>query len=830
MPLMLACLMNCADGGNLRFSCNTDSIVDIACLQVSYVTPVAVDYNGSALHLTGRGGLIICGKLAMSPSTPKPRSRRRFIIGTALIGGVLYVGYRFARKRDRLARPLTLQTREGEAALNGWLKIAPDGTVTVAVPRQDMGQGIYTALAMLVAEELDADWRQVRAEQAPVDPIYANITLLTDSLPFAADDRGTVAGIARWAGYHLGDTLGVQATGGSTSVRDAWEPMRVAGASARAMLIEAAAARWNTAPAECSAEEGFVLHASSGRRAHFGELASDAARLAAPQQPLLKDPSKYRLIGRSLPRLDVAEKARGSAQFGIDVRLPDMLYAAIAHCPVFGGRLQSFEVEKIRDMPGLKQVVALPSAVAVVAEHYWQAQSALSVLPTVWQHESEHKTSSESIYRQYEAVLSNGEAQTYRSDGDALAQFADAAQSVEAVYRVPLLAHATMEPINCTARVSDGACEVWLGNQAPSVVRWIAGKTAGVDSAHVTVHTPYLGGGFGRRAETDVVIEAVTIAKQCGGKPVQLIWSREEDIQHDVYRPAAMAKFRAALDVQKRPVALWNRTVGPSVSLSFMERMLPWAAADMMNDKTNAEGAADTPYEFTHLQVEHVLARTPVPVGFWRSVGHSYNAFFMESFIDELAHAAGRDPLQFRKALLAKHPRHRKVLETLERKASWASPPAAGAARGVALHASFRSIVGQVAEVSVSAAGAITVNRVICVIDCGRVIHPDSVIAQMEGSIVFGLSATLYGEITVDHGRVQQSNFHDYPLLRMPQTPVIETHILDSGAREPLGAANEAPVGGVGEPGVPPVAPAVANAVFAATGQRLRSLPLRLKA
>jgi isoquinoline 1-oxidoreductase subunit beta len=778
------------------------------------------------------------------PQTRNPvrKSRRRFLIAGTLAGGAFYLGYVFSRRRDRLARPASFATREGESALNGWLKIAADGSITVAVPRQDMGQGIHTALAMLVAEELDADWRKVRAEQAPVDKIYGNWTILADGLPIEPEDRGAMANTMRWFARQLGDKLGVQATGGSTSVRDAWEPMRMAGASARMMLVQAAAQRWNVAASECTTEESFVLHASSGKRLAYGELAADAARLPLARTPRFKDPARYRLIGRSVPRLDIADKVRGG-QFGIDVRLPGMLYAAIAQCPVFGGTLKSFDAEKVKSMRGVQQVVALDNAVAVVADGYWNALSALRILPIVWADTPNTKLSTEVIYKQYKASMTNGDAGEYRNVGDAQGALAQAARIIEAVekknegdiaatperaarvieadYRAPLLAHATMEPMNCTARVANGECEVWLGNQAPSIMRWIASKTAEVDAERVTVHTPYLGGGFGRRAEIDVLVQAVKIARQTGGKAVQLIWSREEDMQHDAYRPAAIAKFRAALDAQGAPLALVNRIVGPSVSRSFTERLIPWAASDAMQDKTNAEGAADMPYEFAHLRVEHVLSRTPVPVGFWRSVGHSYNAFFKESFIDELAHAAGKDPVAFRAGLLAKHPRHLNVLQSVAEKAGWGTPLAAGTARGVALHESFRSIVAQVAEVSL-AGEAIRVKRVVCVIDCGGTVHPDTVIAQMESSIVFGLTAALFGEITLDQGRVQQSNFHDYPMLRMPQTPAIETYIMGTDPAVP-------PLGGVGEPGVPPIAPAVGNALFALTGKRLRSLPLRMK-
>ena len=748
------------------------------------------------------------------------KSRRRFLIATALLGSAAYFGYRFLSKRDRLAKPPSLLLKEQEIGLNGWFKITPDNRVTVMVPRQEMGQGIYTALAMLVAEELDADWSKVSAEQAPIDKMYANITMLTDGLPFDDEDKSYSATIARRIGYSVADTLGLQATGGSSSVRDAWEPMRVAGASAREMLIVAAAKQWQISPGECSARDGRVIHQATGKELTYGQLASAAALMPTPAQAKLKDAKNYVLLGKSQARLDIPEKVTGRAGFGLDVRVPEMLYAAIAQCPAFGGTLKSFDDAKIKSMPGVKQVIALHNAVAVVADSYWRAKKALEVLPVVWGEGVNAKIDSAAIAEQFKRDMESGKAGSYRSDGDALGELGRAAKLIEAQYSVPFLAHATMEPINCTARVANGGCEVWISNQMPSAVQWIAGKTAGIATEKVVVHTPYLGGGFGRRSEMDAVVQAVSIAKELNGAAVKVVWSREEDIQHDMYRPAAWSKFRAALDDKGAPLAWWNRIVGPSVTLSFLERMLPWAASDMMQDKTNAEGAADLPYDIANIKVEHVLSRTPVPVGFWRSVGHSYNAFFKESFIDEMAHAAAKDPFEFRRSLLANHPRQRKVLEFAAEKSGWGTPLAKGEGRGIAVHASFHSIVAQVAEVAVSAAGEVKVTRVVCVIDCGLAINPDTVAAQMESAIIFGLSAALFGEITIKNGRVEQSNFPSYDMVRLAQTPQIDVHIV----------ASDAAIGGVGEPGTPPIAPAVTNAIFAATGKRIRQLPIRSEA
>jgi isoquinoline 1-oxidoreductase subunit beta len=753
-------------------------------------------------------------------SSPRNPKRRRLLIAGALVGGGLFVGYEL-RDRDRLARVPAFSAGGTAVALNGWVKIAPDGTVTVAVPNQEMGQGIYTALPMLVAEELDADWSRVRAEQAPVDKIYGNYILLGDGLPVAPEDKSAIANGMRWAGFKIGEGLGLMVTGGSTSVRSAWEPMRLAGASARAMLVAAAAQKWQVAPEDCMTGDGQVLHRPSGRKLGYGELAAAAALMTPPAHVRFKERKDYRLIGKRVPRLDTGAKVDGSAQFGIDVRLPGMLYAAVSQCPVLDGALKSYDESKIRKLPGIKAVVPIPHGVAVVADSFWRAKLALAQLPVTWDEGPNAAIDSQAIFAQFARDLETGSAHKYRAQGDAVAALAQAAKIVDAQYQVPFLAHATMEPMNCTALMKDGSFEVWAPNQSPTLVQMIAARVSGVERDNVTVHTTFLGGGFGRRSEVDFVAQAVTIAKSLPDVPVQVIWSREEDMQHDMYRPAAIAKFRGGFDASGAPVALSIRIVGPSVIRSYTDRILPYGGTDFPPDKSNAEGAADLPYEFANLRVEHVLSKTPVPVGFWRSVGHSYNAFFTECFIDELAGAAGKDPYEFRRALLTQHPRFLKVLETAAQKAGWgaALPAQEGVrrGRGIALHESFRTVVAQVAEVAVSKSGEVSVERVVCAVDCGMAINPDTVEAQMESAIVFGLTAALFGEITIGRGRVEQDNFPSYEILRLAQTPAIEVHIVDTGAD----------LGGVGEPGTPPIAPAVANAVFAATGRRVRKLPLR---
>ncbi len=764
---------------------------------------------------------------ALETGQPRNKWRRRFLVTAAIAGGALAIGaWRFYRERDKLTPPASLRPGPDDAVLTAWIRIGTDGSVVVQVPRQEMGQGITTALPMLVAEELDADPAQVRFEQAPIDPIYANATMIGDGVPVRPDDDGWMAGMMRKTQYKFGALLGVQATGGSTSVRDAWPTMRHAGAAARAMLIQAAAKKFGVPAAECTIERGIVVHASSGKRAGFGELALDAAKLPVPRNAKPKDPARFTLLGKSQARLDIPAKTDGSAQFGLDVRVHGMLYAAIHQCPVFGGTLKTFDDARIKARKGIKGVYTLPAtsasaaAVVVVADHYWQARTALAEVAIAWNEGNHAAHDSQDQKKRYLALLVNGKAREYESVGNVDTALAAPAKAVTADYFTPYLAHAAMEPINCTAVVRAGkTCEVWVGNQAPTLVRMFAAKASGLDSENVTVHTPYLGGGFGRRAEMDVVMQTVLLAKQIPDTPVQLIWSREEDIQHDVYRPMAASRFSAALDNSGNIVGWHNRIVGQSCTAGITARVMPAAASDLMKDKTTSEGAFDLPYAMANRRVEHVLTHEPVPVGFWRSVGHSYNAFFAESFLDECAHAAGRDPYAYRLAMLKHAPRIAKVLEVAAQKAGWDTPLPNGHGRGIALAESFHTIVAQVAEVEM-AGNSPKVRRIVCAVDCGFAVNPDTVVAQMESAIVFGLSAALHGEITLKNGRVEQSNFYNYDMVRLADTPVIEVHIVNSGIEH---------LGGIGEPGTPPVAPAVCNAIFAASGTRIRSLPIRLE-
>lgn len=747
-------------------------------------------------------------------------SRRGLLIAGALAGGGLLLGVAATRApsaKTRLGAPSDFAPREGQVALNAWVKIERDGRVIVAVPRAEMGQGIHTALAMLVAEELDADWSMVSVEPAQGARAYANAALLLNVLPFEGDDDSLLARLSRGSVQRLGYALSLQVTGGSSSVRDAWEPMRLAGATARALLLDAAARRWAVDAASCTVAQGVVSHAASGRRAGFGELAAEAAALEPRAEVTLKPAQDYRLIGQPVPRQDIPAKVDGSAVFGIDVRPEGLLYAAIRQCPVFGGRVAGFDAQALRQRRGVQDVFALgEGAVVVLADSYWRARSALEALEIRWDEGPNAALDSAQIRSQLKAALDGEGGFGFRSQGDAAARLKQAgARPIEALYEVPFLAHAAMEPINCTAQFKDGALTLWCSTQVPVLARWKAAEAAGIAMEKVTLHLPYLGGGFGRRLETDMAEQAARIALRAGGRPVKLVWSREEDMQHDVYRPVAMARFAALLGEGGRPEAWLNRVAAPSVSLGTSERLLPDYAADMP-DKNQIEGAFDLPYAVPHLSVQQLRVKTPVPVGSWRSVGHSYNAFFTESFIDELAHAAGQDPLAYRLALLAGKPRHRGVLALAAAKAGWGQPLPPGRARGVALHESFGSWCAQVVEVSLEQ-GEPRVHRVVCALDCGIVVNPDTVAAQLEGAIVYGLSAALFGEITVKAGRVEQSNFPSQEVLRLAQMPRIEVHLLPSSA----------PPGGVGEPGTPPIAPALANALFALTGKRLRRLPLR---
>jgi isoquinoline 1-oxidoreductase beta subunit len=753
--------------------------------------------------------------------------RRTLFLGTAAAAGVLVVGWGVMPARSRLGRGSDMLPGESEFALNGWIKVGADGSVILAMPRSEMGQGVHTALPMLAAEELDVPLAAMRLEQAGADKIYGNVAMLLGSLPFHPLDEESEDGFARtkvkagrWVVGKLARELGINATGGSSSVADAWSAVRGAAATARASLLGAASLQWRLPVEELSVKDGVISH-PSGKSAGYGDMAKFAAA-TPPGTVRLKDPKDWKLIGRPAPRLDVPRKVDGSARFGIDVRVPGMKFAALRLCPMIGGSPGSIDAEAALKMPGVERVVMLPAyagstaGFAVVGKSYWHAKRAADAVQVQWQQRPAGALDSKRIAAELEAAVREREGHVFHATGDVQAAESRAARKVEAWYGAPYLAHATLEPMNCTARVSGGKVEVWAPTQVPQMCRAIAARIADVRPEDVDVHVTLLGGGFGRRLEVDYAAFAVRVALDCGGAPVQLVWSREEDMTHDFYRPMHAAMLRASLDERGGVTSLRIKSAGDAISPRWMERGLPGLAGPVDTpDKTTAEGLFDLPYGFAHQHMEHVATRMGVPVGFWRSVGHSHNAFISESFIDELAFETKQDPLQFRREWLKQAPRYLAVLNLAAEKAGWGSALPAGRARGVALHESFGSIVAQVAEVSIED-GAPRVHRVVCAVDCGVVVNPAIVAQQMEGAVIFGLTAALHGRIDIADGVVQQGNFPSYPMVKLARAPKVETWLVQS----------RRPPGGIGEPGVPPLAPAVSNALFVLTGRRQRALPL----
>jgi len=755
-------------------------------------------------------------------------TRRTVLLGSAGVAGALgalMVGWTALPPKPRLVTTDPLPVGPGQSALNGWVKIGADNTVRIVMCKAEMGQGIHTGLAMVLADELDADWAQVRVERAPIDKIYQNIAGIIEGLPFHPDDHGTLKAVVERVTGKAMREFGLMLTGSSSSMRDLWLPMRQAGASARAMLAAAAAQQWKVPAAECRVESGRVLH-PSGKSASFGELASAAASQPLPDAVVLKDPKTFKLIGQPRRRLEAASKMDGSARFAIDVLQPGMQYASVEMCPTLGGRVASFDAADAKKLPGVKKALAVPGlyggtgGVAVIADTPYHAMRAVKAVRVEWDHGAAANVSTGEIYQRLAQSLDTDDGFNFFNHGDVDAALKNAAKTIKAEYRAPYLAHATMEPMNCTVQFRDGRATVWAATQLPDMARRAVAKVLGLAPEEVEVQMQLLGGGFGRRAEVDVIAQAAAIAREAGGVPVQTMWSREQDMTHDFYRPACVSRFQAGLDASGELLGWLNTSAGQAIVPQVIKRMFDLPGA--MPDRTTSEGAFDQPYEWPAARIGHEVVDLPVPVGFWRSVGHSHNAFFKESFLDEVASAAGRDPMAFRAGLLAKHPRHLKVLQRAAELSGWDKPLPAAAdgskrARGVALHQSFGSIVAQVAEVSVSTDKRIRVHRVTCVIDCGLAINPNLVRQQMESAIVYGLSAALNDEVRIEKGQVQQTNFHNHPVLRLDECPVIETDII----------ASDASPEGVGEPGTPPIAPAVANALFTLTGQRLRSLPLK---
>ena len=703
--------------------------------------------------------------------------RRSFLKISAAAGGGLLIGFSLPARASQIGT----DPAAAEFAPNAWIRVSPDNVVTLMVASSEMGQGVMTAIPMLAADEMDADWSRVRIETAPAAREYFN------------------------------PLIGQQLTGGSTAVRAFWMPVRQAGATARAMLLEAAAATWGVPAAQCRADNGTVVHRASGRQLSYGALADKAAVLPVPKSVVLKEPSEFRLIGTPVSRVDTPAKVAGKAVFGQDVRLPGMLTALVLRCPVFGGRLAGFDAAAARAIPGVRAVFAIESGVAVVADGFWSAKTGRDALRARWDEGANAALSSAVIERRFEEAARRPGA-VARNVGNAGAAEASSTRRLNAIYEVPFLAHACMEPMNCTADVRLDRCDVWVPTQAQTGAQRTAAAITGLPEGQVMIHTTFLGGGFGRRSEQDFVSEAVQISKTVRA-PVKLLWTREDDMQHDFYRPATYNLLSAGIGGRGALLSWRHHIVGPSI----FARVFPKSIKNGI-DPTSVEGAANLPYAVPNIHVTYVLDDPGVPVGFWRSVGSSQNTFVTECFLDEVAHATGKDPYQMRRALLKKHPRHLAVLDLAARQADWGRPLPPGRHHGIAVAGSFGSYVAEVAEVSISAHGGVRVHRVVCAVDCGMVVNPDTVKAQMESGIVYGLSAALADEITIKDGRVQQSNFDDYPVLRMDSMPEIEVHIVRSAE----------PPGGIGEPGTPPIAPAVANAVFAATGRPIRRLPIRI--
>ena len=697
--------------------------------------------------------------------------RRAFLQTAGGAGAALVIGFRIPTRGEQDPAPF---------APNAWLRIGADDSVLVVVDRSEMGQGVTTSLPMLLAEELEADWTKVQIEFAPADKAYIN------------------------------PLFGLQGTGGSSSVRAAWTPLRKAGAAAREMLIAAAAQRWAVKPTELHAERGAVVHTKKKLRLRYGQLAARAATLPVPADVPLKDPKTWTIAGKPTKRLDAPSKTNGRAKFGIDTWVPGLRVAVVARSPVFGGKVKSFDATAAKKIEGVHDVVQISSGIAVVGSGYWPAKQGRDALKIEWDEGPVAAVSSASISQLF-AERAGQPGVVAKHNGDPDGGLGGAATKVEADYEMPFLAHATMEPMNATAHVRADGVDIWAPTQFQQGAQGIGAQIGGVPPEQVKVHTTFLGGGFGRRFELDFIAEALETSKAAGGVPVKVIWSREDDIRNSQYRPANFHRMSAGLGADGKPIAWTHRIVAPSI----MARVFPNTVQNGLDGEA-VEGGMEMPYAVPNVHVDYQLTDTGIPVGFWRSVNNSFNAFAVETFVDELAAAAKADPYEYRRGLLANAPRHRGVLELAATKAGWGTPPPAGQSRGIAVFKSFESFVAQVAEVSVSPVGEVRVHRVVCAVDCGQYVNPNTIEAQMQGAIAFGLTAALRGAITIDKGRVQQGNFDDYQMLHMNEMPVVEMYIVPS---------SDAP-GGVGEPGTPPIAPAVGNAIFALTGKRIRKLPI----
>ncbi len=749
--------------------------------------------------------------------------RRQFLYLSSLASGasVLGAGSSLIMPSDAHAAPVDRMNDDSSMALNAWIRLDNTGVIHLAMPRSEMGQGVHTGLTTLVAEELRCAVTAIAIEDAPILAEFANTTAMTDLTPVHPEDDGLIASTLRWTMGKAARVLKLQITGGSTSTRDAWVPMRTAAATARIMIEMAAAQRFNTTADQITVRDGMVSD-SKGNRLPIGQLIPHLANITPPTHVPLTPATQFTRIGQRFPRIDIPAKVNGTARFGIDVRLPGQLYAVVRMCPTLGGKVKGINnVTTLLGMPGVKGVTTVPhvsssGGVVVVATGYWAAKQAVDKADVVWDHGPLAHLNTEQIQIDLKSALDSDRPHwTYTNRGNAQDLPADAAVQLQSSYSAPYLAHATMEPMNATVWLRENSTvEVWAPTQNQTAAREVAAKACGVPQSRCSVHTTLLGGGFGRRAESDFVMQAAWVANVFKGHPVQLIWPREEDMRHDFYRPMAVSNFKAAVDATGMLTHWSCRSASASIGHQAYQRMgLPGVGPD----KATVEGAFDLPYAVDNLRVDHILKDHEVPVGFWRSVGHSYQGFFNESFMDEAAHASGQDPAAFRLKHLSHRPRHRRVLESALQRAGYGEPLPAGRAFGIALHESFHTVVAQVAEVSVTQ-DSIVVHRVVCSVDCGLVVNPDVVAQQIEGGIVFALSACLYGRIDITDGQVQQSNFTDYNMVSLAQAPVVVVDVIQSGE----------PPTGIGEPPVPPLAAAVGNAVFKLTGKRLRSLPLSI--
>ena len=741
----------------------------------------------------------------------KKFGRRAFIISGSVVGGGLLVGVGGLSYVNRKIKQFPEIGLGDGTSLNAFVRIQPNNRVTMAVARIEMGQGVSTALPMLIAEELEVDMDQIDVVHPQLASPYANLAI-------EPDKERDVYGEKFDVGAKVMQFLPLIFTGGSTSVSDAYTHLRVMGAAAREMLISAAAKKWGIDRGDCKAEKGHVINKKTQDKVSYQELAAAASKEKAPKRPPLKPRSEYKIIGKPVDRIDVPAKVNGTAEFGIDARPEGLLYAAMKHSPIIGAKILGVKnEEEVLNMPGVKKVVQIEEGVAVVADNTWRAKNAALKLELDIDPQGNDKLSTEGIKTEFAAAFAAEPTLTAEEEGSVQTSLEGAEKIIEAEYEVPYLAHACMEPMNCTVKFDGDKAEIWVGHQAPSVLVWNAKDILGISADDIYVHMKYLGGGFGRRGEPDIVVKAAKVAKEMPGTPVQMIWTREEDMQNDYYRPLVLSKFKGGLDASGKATAWHNHMSLQSVAIDSFSRAFPSLVPKPEDDVNSAEGAMHLPYSFGSRKVDISILQNPVRLGFWRSVGSSQHAFFTECFLDEMATAAGKDGYTFRRELLDEAPRFRKVLDKAAEMSDWNSPLEEGKARGIALHKSFGSIVAEVVELSFLNETDIKLDKVYCAVDCGIYVNPKIIESQMQSSIVYGLSAALYGEMTIKDGKFNQSNFPNYQMLKLAQMPHVSVEIME----------NEERSGGVGEPGLPPLAPALCNAIYAGTGKRIRSLPLK---